>query len=58
MILKDGTEYRSSLRNRMVFLLLVEINNLHDCVYKFQDNSKEPEFKRLKKYLLDKIHCE
>lgn len=47
-----------SLRNKMLFLLLVEINGLHDSVYMFNEKEKESELFRLKKYLNNKLNLD
>lgn len=56
---------KTRLRNRMSFLLYIEINNLHDILYKFKNLYKESELKffkdefdRLKKYLNDKLNLD
>lgn len=58
MTFKRGIEYKIGMRNRMTWLLLVEINRLYDSVFLFCDETKRPEFDRLRKYLMDKINCE
>lgn len=55
MLLKDG-EYGIGLRNRMLWLIIVEVNRLYDAVFLFSDQSKEEEYIRIRKYLMDKIN--
>ena len=49
-------ESKVGLRNRMLFLILVQINTLHDAVFMFNENEKLEELNRLKRYLNNKIN--
>lgn len=47
-----------SIRNRMIWLLVVEITRLHDSVFRFEEQNNMDEYLRLKRYFLNKINCD
>ena len=57
MTLKDG-KCKVSMKNRMLWLLLIEINSLYDAKFVFGVHTRHEDYLRLKKYLLNKINCD
>lgn len=58
MILRDGTYYDCGMYNRMIFLLLFEVNRLHDAVYMFGEKEKEEQLLKVKRHLNNKINTD
>lgn len=58
MIFCKKYERKLSMRNRMTWLILVEINNLFDAVFRFSEEDKREEYNRLKNYLTHKLNLD
>lgn len=58
MIFCKKIEEKVGKRNRMIWLLLCEVNRLYDAVFLFQDQTKINEYQRLRRYLMNKINLE
>lgn len=63
MRFKNGEE-KIGFKNRMIWILLIEINRMYDKVFLFPSKDADEqytnimEYNRAKKYLLNKINCD
>lgn len=58
MWLRTGEYWDAGMYNRMIFLLLCEVNRLHDAVYMFGEKEKEEQLLKVKRHLNNKINTD